>query len=492
MSFLKRGKKGKTGEGDFPNSSTATTPPTSVSIIDNAASSDTTTALAERSPTTQQPQQQPQPLSSSLSTTTDDDTVVQSGNTQKVTTTSTTKASLKSDDETTDGVPASSSSTDEVPIITSTPKKSKMSKSMTPGSTSGFVVSLAEELRLAQEQIAVEKAGKRKLFHSLVKVANELRKTREEQQVKQDREVAERTKQWYDGGLWRAPQILPSVQQEHPTSHHYSKSTQRMMNRRHNNINDKNNENDNGNHENENDIRRNKNKTVPVPPSRGGREAISLSDLFFHLVIVTAFTRVGVAISIMGYVDVKSLLYFAIFWNIWSKEASYTSRFDTTDLSAQMENLVTCFAVLFGSLSVSADINSVDGTRIMIMACAVAILHCALHIRVAISNYRGQTVSPAILTTTSERSVVNPLTRHVFNYALFIIIATALEAATWMVGILIYSYDWPYRWCVVVAGILLGLRVPRAFLANDFHGSSMFIDHVPFYHLLIPPFNSLL
>jgi low temperature requirement protein LtrA len=176
----------------------------------------------------------------------------------------------------------------------------------------------------------------------------------------------------------------------------------------------------------------------------------------------------------MGYVDIKSLLYFAIFWNIWSKEASYTSRFDTTDLSAQMENLITCFAVLFGSLSVSADLNSVDGTRIMIMASAVAILHCALHIRVAISNYRNQTVRPATLTTTSERTVVNPLTRHVFNYALFIIIATALEAATWMVGIFLYPYDWPYRWCIVVAGIVLGLRVPRAFLANDFHGSSIF------------------
>jgi hypothetical protein len=97
-------------------------------------------------------------------------------------------------------------------------------------------------------------------------------------------------------------------------------------------------------------------------------------------------------------------------------------------------------------------------------------LHCALHIRVAISNWRGLAVSPAILTTDSERMVTNPLSRHVFNYAMFNIIATTLEAITWLIGIFVYSYDWPYRWCIVVAGIVLGLRVPRAFLANDFHG----------------------
>ena len=386
MSFLKRGKKGKIGDGDFPTSPTAsTTTPTSVPLL--GTTSNSSVIFTDETMLPPQPHQ-----SSSVPTTTDDDTVLQSGNARKITsttssTTATTYASLKSDGDT-DG--------DDVPI-TPTPKKTKMSKSMTPGS--GFVVSLAEELRLAQEQIAVEKAGKRKLFHSLVKVANELRKTKEEQQERQqthfDRDTTERAKQWYDGGLWRAPQILPSVQQGHPSSLHHPKSSPPLGDN-----------NDAGIH-----TSNVKTSLAPTPSRAGVREAISLSDLFFHLVIVTAFTRVGVAISNMGYVDVKSFLYFAIFWNIWSKEASYTSRFDTTDLSAQMENLVTCFAVLFGSLSVSADINSIDGTRIMIMASAVAILHCGLHIRVAISNYRGQTVSPAVLTTTSERTVVNPLTR---------------------------------------------------------------------------------
>jgi Bacterial low temperature requirement A protein (LtrA) len=348
----------------------------------------------------------------------DDDTVLRSGNAHKV---NATKAAMPSLSSTTRDA-ATASLSDEVV----TPmKKSKSSGGKSPGS--GFVVSLAEQLRSAQEQITLEKAGKRKLFHSLVKVANELRKSRE-QQAMMESDAAESNKQWYDGGLWRAPQILPGVT-------HHTRPT-----------------------------------STPHQP-RVLREAISLSDLFFHLVIVTAFTRVGVAISSMGYVDSKSFLYFAIFWNIWSKEEGYTTRFDTTDLSAQMENLVTCFAVLFGSLSVQADINSIDGTRIMYMAASVAVLHCALHVRVAISNWRGQIVSPSLVVTESERSIRNPLSLHVFHYALFTIIANALEAIVWMVGIFVYPYNWPYRWCIVTAGIILGLRVPRAFLANDFHGT---------------------
>jgi hypothetical protein len=406
MSFLKRVKKGK-GADEEDKSGVPTEPATTANIIDD------TTGLVS----TEEPSQ-------SSSTNIDDDTVVQSGNSHKATVT-TSKASNSAIDTTIEEVAKTPSS-----------KKARSSKTSTPGS--GFVVSLAEELRLAQEQITLEKAGKRKLFHSLVKVANELRKTRE-QQAKVEADIAERNKQWYTGGLWRAPQILPGIE-DHTTQARARQISQSQQN-----------------------------QSLPTA-TRLVREAISLSDLFFHLVIVTAFTRVGVGISNMGYVDLKSFLYFGIFWNIWSKEASYTSRFDTTDLSAQMENLVTCFAVLFGSLSVQADINSIDCTRIMIMASAVAILHCALHIRVAISNWRGLAVSPAILTTDSERAVSNPLTRHVFHYAMFTILVTTLEAITWLIGVFVFPTDWPYRWCVVIAGIVFGLRVPRAFLANDFHG----------------------
>ena len=174
--------------------------------------------------------------------------------------------------------PASSS----VASRTSTTTDSKKKKIKKKSSTSS-------ELQKAHAQIAHEKAGKRKLFHSLVKLANELRRTRaahlplleQQQYVEQE---------WYTGGLWRAPRVLPFA----------------------------------------------KPQTANAPRQR---QAISLSALFLHLIVVTALTRVGVVISSQGFVSVHALLYFAVFWQMWTKEASYTTRFDTTDLSAQLVTL---------------------------------------------------------------------------------------------------------------------------------------------------------
>jgi len=212
-------------------------------------------------------------------------------------------------------------------------------------------------------------------------------------------------KTWYEGGLWRAPEILPGV----------ATTTQKFTRQ---------------------------------------REAISLSSLFFHLVIVTAFTRVGVAISNEGFLGVDSLIYFAVFWSVWKKEDGYSTRFDTTDLSAQLETLLTCFAVLFATLSVQAPIASTDGTRIMMMAAFIAGMHCLLHVRVAFTN----------------RNSDGPLSREVTHYAMFNIVMTLLEMTVWLVGIFVVPVEWPFRLAIFVGGIVMAMRVPRAFLANDFHG----------------------
>ena len=254
---------------------------------------------------------------------------------------------------------------------------------------------LSEQLAYAQAQIAHEKAGKRKLFHSLVKLANELRRTRSEQQPHD----------WYEGGLWRAPQVLPGVQRTTTTT----------------------------------------------------RGPISLSSLFFQLVLVTAWTRVGIAITAVGFVTVQSLLYFAVFWTIWSKEASYSTRFDTSDASATLGTLLTCFAVLFASLSVHGALDSPDATRIMCLTASVALLHAWLHVRVMWSLDRGASTA---------------LTQHVKAYAAFNFVMNCLEAVTWLVGVLVFPPDWKYRWLCFVVGLLLALRVPRAFLANDFHAAN--------------------
>jgi len=117
-------------------------------------------------------------------------------------------------------------------------------------------------------------------------------------------------------------------------------------------------------------------------PSVVPRAPVSLSDLFLDLVTVTAFSRVGAAIQARGTVDAPILAYFAIFWQVWSKEASYSTRFDTTDISSHLETLLACFALLAGSLSAYSDFYSAGCTRIMGMAMFVAMLHVLLHARV--------------------------------------------------------------------------------------------------------------
>jgi len=280
---------------------------------------------------------------------------------------------------------------------------------------------LAAQLQKANHQISQEKAGKRKIFHSLVKLANELKKARQSPDAQR----------WYEGGIWRNQvKVLPGV----------------------------------GN-----------------PGARGGgSEAVSLSDLFLDLVIVTAFTRVGEAISNSREISTESVLYFAVFWTIWSKEASYSSRFDTQDLSAKLETLLTCFAVLFGSLSASAPMESDGATRIMMVAAFCAILHCLLHLRIAvvfapdrslIAFNSGYNKGPDARRPTLGLSRANETRQHVQSYALINVIMTFLEAAVWIVGIVAVPTEAPYRWVIFLVGIILALRVPRAFLANDFHAA---------------------
>lgn len=355
---------------------------------------------------------------------------------------------------------------------------------------------LEEQINNIQQQVLIEKAGKRKLFHSLVKLANELKDLKNQYKpLIQEQQYLQQN--WYEGGMWRSPTVLPYVKYGEQ-----EKLLQQQMTKQ-----------------------RKQQQQLMANSTTSQREAISLSDLFFNLVIVTAFTRVGVSITQLGYLDIRSILYFGIFWSVWSKEASYATRFDTSDLSATASTLVTCFAVLFASLSVQAPIQSIDGTRIMIMAAFVAGLNCLLHIRIAYTNYKQQSDplyqqqqqqlefstrrSSLRLSTLLGNSVTgnmnsnnntigsntsggggnnirqrsdsvssglggggtySSLTRHIINYAIFNIVMTSLECITWLVGIFIFPYDWEYRWCIFLGGFILAQRFPRAFLANDFHG----------------------
>lgn len=168
-----------------------------------------------------------------------------------------------------------------------------------------------------------------------------------------------------------------------------------------------------------------------------------------------AFTRVGNAIQDRGTIDLPILAYFAIFWQIWSKEASYSTRFDTTDLSSHLETLLACFALLGGSLSAYSDFHSAGCTRIMAVAMFVALLHVALHCRVWYWFQAG-----------GEDGSINDSVK---RYAVFIVVMNTVEMVNWGVGMALPNES-KWRGWVFLVGILLNLRLPRGFMPNDFHG----------------------
>lgn len=220
-----------------------------------------------------------------------------------------------------------------------------------------------------KKQLKDEKSAKRKLFSSLAKVAGELKKQQNVNEPIIDA-IKYANRSWYEGGMWRPPAVLPGVANQ---------QIQLIV-----------------------------------------RE--DLSHLFFSLVMVTAFTRVGLAVVETGELSLEALLYFAVFWMIWAKDINYSTRFDTTDLYFESINLLTCLAVLCGSLSASSSLASEDSTRIMMMAAFVAALHIILHCRVAIWFRNSQ-----------SGSVENLAKKH----AIFSTIMTFFETTTWVIGVIL-------------------------------------------------------
>ncbi|KAL7486785.1 hypothetical protein ACHAW6_012395 [Cyclotella cf. meneghiniana] len=279
-----------------------------------------------------------------------------------------------------------------------------------------------DEVTNLKAAIQREKAAKRKMYGYLVKIADELKTLRKEsEQLIHAAEYARRA--WYEGGMWRGPNVLPGA---------YAGSGA-------------------GPEGGRNDAADGISPALSVPQA-----PVSLSDLFLDLVTVTAFSRVGSAIQERGTVDAPILAYFAVFWQIWSKEASYSTRFDTSDISSHIETLLACFALLAGSLSAFSDFHSAGSDRIMGVAGFVALLHMALHARVW---YWFQ-----------EGGDVNSVNWSVKRYAVFTTLMNVLEAINWAVGIAL-PLESSWRGWVFLLGILLNMRLPRGFMPNDFHAA---------------------
>lgn len=290
-----------------------------------------------------------------------------------------------------------------------------------------------DEVAQLKVSLQREKAAKRKMYSYLVKIAEELKSLRNESgQLINAAEYAR--KAWYEGGMWRGPNVLPGAGQ-HAVRSNYGSSE---------------------NNSDEDDTEAAATLMGLNGPSLVPRPPVSLSDLFLDLVTITAFSRIGTAIQDRGTIDLPILAYFAIFWQVWSKEASYSTRFDTTDISSHLETLLACFALLGGSLSAYSDFYSAGCTRIMGMAMLVSMLHVLLHLRVWYWFNEGG--PPESVNYSAKR------------YAVFITIANSLEAVTWGIGCLLPQDSESRPW-VILIGIILNLRLPRGFMPNDFHAA---------------------
>eukprot|EP00571_Detonula_confervacea_P008301 CAMPEP_0172323144 /NCGR_PEP_ID=MMETSP1058-20130122/47952_1 /TAXON_ID=83371 /ORGANISM="Detonula confervacea, Strain CCMP 353" /LENGTH=598 /DNA_ID=CAMNT_0013039075 /DNA_START=334 /DNA_END=2130 /DNA_ORIENTATION=+ len=292
-----------------------------------------------------------------------------------------------------------------------------------------------DEVTKLKTSLQREKAAKRKMYSYLVKIADELKTLRNEsEQLIHAAEYSR--KAWYEGGMWRGPNVLPGAAVAKSGGDGDGTNGATSLGGT--------NEDGGGG------------GAAAAVPALVPRAPVSLSDLFLDIVTVTSFSRVGSAIQDRGTIDLPILAYFAIFWQIWSKEASYSTRFDTTDISSHLETLLACFALLGGSLSAYSDFHSDGCTRVMGAAMIVAFLHVALHARVLYWFQAG-----------GEAESVNYAVK---RYATFITGINSLEVVNWVVGMSLPNES-AWRPWIFLFGILLNLRLPNGFMANDFHSA---------------------
>ena len=168
----------------------------------------------------------------------------------------------------------------------------------------------------------------------------------------------------------------------------------------------------------------------------------------------------GAAIQDRGTIDLPILAYFAVFWMIWKKEESYSTRFDTTDISSHLTTLSVCFALLGGSLSAYSTFDSGGCTRIMGVAGFSALLHLVLHVRV---RYWFKDADEA------GGDAAASVNSSVKRYAAFNSVLNAIETITWGIGMLLpKGSDWR-KW-IFLLGVVLNMRIPGMIMPNDFHG----------------------
>lgn len=183
-------------------------------------------------------------------------------------------------------------------------------------------------LESIQTQLSQEKSGKRKIFHSLVKVANELRRTRTTTQPILNVH-AQHTNNWYSSGLIvSTPKLLPGV--------HLTNSS----------------------------------STSSSSTAALGYNAMQTLPIFFYIVMVSSLCH--------NNNNTNTITNYCILYNILFKEIHYSTRFDTSDIVGQVVLLVLTMAG--GLLSYF----SIFGAAV----CAVLVL-LLLQIRTVLTFYHG-------------------------------------------------------------------------------------------------------
>ena len=277
---------------------------------------------------------------------------------------------------------------------------------------------MKDKLQKTKRELHEEKLIKRKLYLALTKVADQLKAVQAENKLLQS---GNKYHQHLSTSGLRGVNLLPSIKYHIDQTQRANESTR---------------------------------KNLPVDSFN--REAISLSDLFFDAVIVIAFTTVGknfhtpetTSNPLYSNVDVYSFTCFLIFWFIWAKDTSYKTRFGPDPLS-QMMTVITCFAVVFGSLSITQTptFDSASSLSIMVMAAFVSLVHMFLNLRVW------------FWFKNTEISAVK-------QYAKWNTIMNCCEFINWSIGI----YNNFCHGVIFACGILFSVRFPWMMMENDFHG----------------------
>jgi hypothetical protein len=140
-----------------------------------------------------------------------------------------------------------------------------------------------DELSKLKQSLQREKAAKRKMYGYLVKIADELKVLREESDHLRNAADYSR-KAWYEGGMWRGPNVLPTAAATSSSSPNISLHKRKDMGGSNIGGDGYSRVGGNENNYNNNNYQVREGTTIHNAPTMVPRAPVSLSDLFLDMV----------------------------------------------------------------------------------------------------------------------------------------------------------------------------------------------------------------